>query len=223
MTTLKKPIAFLFDWDDTLIDCWPLSSRTLDETFLYMGKEPWTPQEALRRAGPTARDIFPGLFGDRWREAEEFFYNRYMQLSQDGPVAKENAERMLKFLQQSGFRLGVVSNKRASLLAAEAQKLGWEKYFDAIIGAGVAEADKPSPAPAFFAMAEMNLPPGPNIWFIGDSFTDMACAHASGCTPVLIESKPPPEESLAATPPALRVLDCRSLMEFVGDNFTSPL
>jgi phosphoglycolate phosphatase len=35
---LKKPKAIIFDWDNTLVDTWPLIQTAIDTTMVQMGK-----------------------------------------------------------------------------------------------------------------------------------------------------------------------------------------
>lgn len=38
---LRKPKAIIFDWDNTLVDSWPVIQHAIDHTMVEMGKEPW--------------------------------------------------------------------------------------------------------------------------------------------------------------------------------------
>jgi phosphoglycolate phosphatase-like HAD superfamily hydrolase len=84
--------------------------------------------------------------------------------------------------------MGVVSNKKSAILNDEINFIGWQSYFDTIIGSGDAPADKPSPEPLNLALKRMALVPSLTIWFIGDSPVDWACAQQSGCRPFSIHN-----------------------------------
>jgi phosphoglycolate phosphatase len=81
---------------------------------------------------------------------------------------------------------GVVSNKAGDYLRAEVVHLGWSAHFTAVIGAGDAVADKPSPEPIFMALDKMGFSPSQDIWYLGDTALDMQAARAAGVTAVLV-------------------------------------
>lgn len=218
--TLPQPKAVIFDWDDTLVDSWATALFAMNATLTAMGHAPWSDDEARRRAGPSARDLFRQLFGDRWLEADKIYYDTFCKAFADNMRVHNRAEDILKALFAQDIWLAVVSNKRGHLLRAEAEHIRFNDYFSAIVGAGDAEADKPDPAPVRLALEKSGIVPGPHVWFIGDSHTDMLCAANAGCTSLLIETKPPPEELLIKNPPTLRLKDHNSLMEFIDGYFT---
>jgi phosphoglycolate phosphatase len=220
MRTLPKPQAVVFDWDDTLVDNWDTAFKALNAALVHMGAQPWTAEEARRRSGPSARDLFTGLFGaDRWKEADKVYYDTFCKLVLDNVKLHDHAEDFLKKLKANGIYMAVVSNKRNPLLRQEVEHLGFNQYFAKVIGAGEAKADKPDPAPLLLALEGSGIAPGPAVWYIGDSHTDMMCALRAGCTAVLIETKPPPEDLLAAHPPTGRVRHHGDLMELLEQYF----
>lgn len=220
MKTLQKPRAVIFDWDDTVVSNWFAATEALNAAFKHMGMQPWTEDEARRNAGPSARDLFRSLFGDRWQEADRVFYDTFNRLVFNNVRVYDHIEDILKALHGEGVYLAVVSNKRGPMLREEATHVGFDKYFGRVVGAGDAEADKPDPAPVLLALRDSGILPGPDVWFIGDSQTDMMCAVRSGCAPILIETKPPPEDILMESPPAGRFKNHLNLMEFIRGHFS---
>ena len=214
-SNLPHPRAMIFDWDDTIVDNWPLALDALNTALVHMGLPAWSDAEARGRAGPSARDLFGGLFGERWTEADKVFYVRFNELVAQGVRLHDQVEEMLKLLHQQGVYLAVVSNKRGPLLRKEVEQLGFTTYFGAIVGAGDAAKDKPDMAPVILALAGSGITPGPDVWFIGDSHTDMACALAAGCTGVLLETKLPPLEMLERYPPKARFVTHSHFMEYL--------
>ena len=73
----RRPVALLFDWDNTLADTWPAIHHALAATFRAMGREPWTFEETRARVRASARDSFPALFGAQAEEAMEVFYGTF--------------------------------------------------------------------------------------------------------------------------------------------------
>ena len=221
MTTnaIPKPRAVIFDWDDTVVNNWGLAVQALNTALVHMGHAAWTNEECLRRSGGSARDLFSGLFGDRWQEADKIYYDTFHGLLDNKVNVHDHIEDIFRALHDAGVYLAVVSNKRGNLLRAEVEKIAFDKYFGRVVGAGDAASDKPDPAPVIMALGDSGIVPGPDVWFIGDSHADMICAHRSGCSAVLIETKPPPADMLAASPPHARMQDHVKLMEFIGGYF----
>jgi len=218
--TIPTPRAVIFDWDDTIIDSWGPSLKSLNTALVAMGEKAWSDDEARRRAGPSAKDLFRQLFGDRWQEADKIFFDALRALFLEHIPVFPDVEPVLKKLAEHKVYMAVVSNKRGPLLRTEVKDTGFDKYFTKVVGAGDAERDKPDPAPVHMALEGSGIAPGPHVWFIGDSHTDMLCAFNAGCTALLIETKPPPEETLAKHPPLKRFKNHAVLMEFMKIYFT---
>jgi phosphoglycolate phosphatase len=187
----SRPSALLFDWDNTLVDSWSVIHAAMNETLEVMGHPRWSRSEAETRIRASMRDSFPGLFGDRWRDAEKAFYAAFERLHMDQLVPLPGAADLLAWAASAGFYLGVVSNKRGPYLRKEAAYLGWDKYFAALAGAGDAAKDKPAREHVQLALDPGNLQPGSHVWFIGDTDIDLICGHNNGCVPVLVRPLPP--------------------------------
>ncbi|MBN8531687.1 MAG: HAD family hydrolase [Alphaproteobacteria bacterium] len=189
------PRAILFDWDNTLVDTWPLIHGALVETFESMGQTPWTLDEVKSKVAKSLRDSFPALFHERWEEAAKIYQDAYLARHLKNLQAMPEAARLLEALHKRVKFLGIVSNKKGPSLRLELKHLGWDRYFDAAIGSQDAEHDKPHPAPVYLALKGTGIEPGPDVWFVGDSAVDIECAVASGCLPVLYGHHP---EAVAA-------------------------
>jgi phosphoglycolate phosphatase len=182
---LTKPKAVLFDWDNTLVDTWPVIHRALNATLAHMGHEAWPIERVKRDVKRSMRDSFPEMFGDRWKEAADRYQYDYRSIHLDVLKALPGAEDMLIQLAENDAFIGLVSNKRGPSLRLEVTKLGWDKYFKAAIGSDDAERDKPHPAPAYLALKDTGITDGAHIWFIGDTGVDLECAAALGATAIL--------------------------------------
>lgn len=181
----KKPKAILFDWDNTLADTWPTIHGALTQTFIEMGHEPWTLEQTKERVHRSLRDSFPEIFGDRWQEAGDKYLSNFKRIHLLNLTPLEGAEEVLQELQfHPDIYIALVSNKTGSNLRLEVDHIGWTPYFKKVIGAKDAEEDKPSPKPVLMALEGSGITLGRDIWFVGDSITDMECAHNCGCVPV---------------------------------------
>ncbi|WP_374374292.1 HAD family hydrolase [Dongia sp.] len=197
----SRPTALLFDWDNTLVDSWGVLHATMNETLAAMGQATWSRAEAEQRIRASMRDSFPILFGERWPEAEKIFYSTYERLHIDTLQACPGAEELLAWAAESGFYMGVVSNKRGAFLRAEATALGWNRYFRKLAGAGDAARDKPAREHVEAALVPGEMTMGAHIWFIGDTDIDLLCARNTGCVGVLVRAQPPAEGEFAELAP----------------------
>lgn len=210
-----KPQAILFDWDNTLIDSWPTITDALNTTFEAFDMPPWTLNEVRARVARSMRDSFPALFGDKWRDAGEVFYERYAAIHVKMLKPLPGAETMLQTLTDTGIHLGVVSNKKGDFLRNEVKHLEWDRFFGAIVGALDAEIDKPDPKPVDLALKPSGIERGPGVWFAGDASIDLECAHNAGLTPILIRELAPGPSEMENHPPARHFPDCDALCKFV--------
>lgn len=220
-TVLPAPSVLLFDWDNTLIDSWPCIHRVVNVLMTRMGRPTWTLDETRRRIGRSMRDTFPEMFGDQWQEAGALFLEEFRAVHLDMLSALEGMEPMLRALRTRGVPMGLVSNKTGALLRREIEALGWGDLFFAAVGAGDATRDKP--APESVALALRDAPgtaagrPDASVWFIGDSPTDMTCAHISGLTPVLLRAWAPEADEFGDHPPLVHLTSGDHLVKAVDE------
>ena len=186
---LMTPQAILFDWDNTLVDTWPTIYQALHDTFVDFDMEPWSFEEVKLKVARSMRESFPELFGARWEEAGKTYQDHYKSYNLEKLVELEGAEETLKWLRDAGIPIGLVSNKRGPTLRDEVAHIGWGHYFGAQLGAGDAEADKPSPAPIHKALIEMDFEETTPIWYIGDSGVDLEVAANTGALPIFFGEK----------------------------------
>lgn len=182
---LPKPRAILFDWDNTLVDTWPLIHRALNATMEAMGHEAWSMEKVQSNVSHSMRDAFPALFGEAWPKASQVYQDSYraMHLSELSPLP--GAEAVVKALAADGLFLGIVSNKKGDSLRKELEHLGWKDYFRIAVGADDAKRDKPHAEPVIMALENSGIEPGSEVWFIGDTVVDLECAKATACTAIL--------------------------------------
>ena len=182
--SLPRPRALLFDWDGTLVDNWDAIVSGINEALAAFGKPTWSRPEAMDRISASQRDSFPVLFGDDWQRARDIFYAGFERDHPDLLTVLDGAEALLDAARP--LTVALVSNKSGRHLRKEASHLGWQHRFHAMVGATDAERDKPDPAPVYLALAGTGIAPGPDVWFIGDSATDLKTARAAGCTAVVV-------------------------------------
>ncbi len=210
---LPKPRAILFDWDNTLVDTWPCISRAINITLSAMGQQTWTPEEVRARVAGSLRDTFPALFGGRWEEAREIFYQAFAEVHLEMLTTNDGAEDMLREAAGSGIYLGVVSNKTGKYLRSEAEHLGWTSLFGRLVGAQDAARDKPAADPVHMALDPSGITAGPEVWFVGDAAIDIVCGTSAGCRTVFVGATYVTEPNTAH--PDRIVADCKALAALI--------
>jgi phosphoglycolate phosphatase len=211
---LRRPQAILFDWDNTLVDSWATIHEALNTAMAAMGRPLWSLAETREHVRLSLRQSFPLYFGDRWEEARQIYLAAFSAIHLERLAALPGREQMLRALAGEGIFLGVVSNKTGVVLRRETQAIGWAKLFGAVVGAGDASFDKPDPAPVILALEPSGVAAGDRVWLVGDTATDMQCAAASGCLPVLLGGAPDDAQFLRC-PPALWFSEGALLFRFL--------
>lgn len=215
MTVNARPGAILFDWDNTLIDSWPVIHQAFNATLEAFGLEPWTMEQTCQQVRKSLRDSFPALFGERWEEAGEVFYRRFSAIHLEMLRPLPGAGYMLEELKRSGIYLGVISNKKGDFLRLEAARLGWDGHFGMMVGAMDAPRDKPAVDPVDLALNGSGIARGGDVWIAGDADIDLECAVNAGCVPILVRAEAPGRDEFCAYPPLRHFEECQALLNFI--------
>lgn len=189
LQNLPKPRAIIYDWDNTLVDSWPLIQQSIDKTLIQMGHEPWGLEKVKSLVHKSMRESFPMLFGENWREAGKLYKQNYLEINLDINFLPQ-ARQMIELIAKNDILQIVISNKIGQTLRQECKSLQVENIFFSIIGSGDANCDKPNKDPVDLALMGSGLDPKKDeIWFIGDTIADVECALNSDCRPIIFSSE----------------------------------
>jgi len=166
--------AVIFDWDGTIVDTCGLILDAHNHVRRYFELAEWTMEDFLGRASESAREYYPKVYGDKADKAQEVLYDYVEEHHLNYLEPMQNVAAFLDYLKLNNMPMAVVSNKRHKTLLKEIEHVEYGHYFDFVIGAGVAEKDKPAPDPLFNA--------------IGDTETDLLTAQNAKCPAVFIQS-----------------------------------
>lgn len=72
--TFRNFKAIFFDWDNTLVDTWPVLLDSSNAVLRHFGKSEISLEEVKIRARLSSRESFPEQFGESWEEALSIFY-----------------------------------------------------------------------------------------------------------------------------------------------------
>lgn len=208
------PDAFIFDWDNTLVDSWDAIEVAMNHTLAHLGRPSWTRAEIKKNCTRAARVSFPEWFLDRSQEATDVYYAKFREVQMLNLKPMPGAEKLLLWLHERGIPNFVVSNKKNVFLHDEVKTIGFAKYFIAVAGSLDAPIDKPAREHVDFVLQKGGLRAHKDIWFVGDSPIDVLCAQNANCTPVLLG-----EESEAKRLSVQLVFpDCLALQSFLRDH-----
>jgi phosphoglycolate phosphatase len=189
-TLLSLPKAILFDWDGTLVGTFQIIKKSINQLLADFGEPPLSDRDIRKHTQLSAKDGLPLWFGDRWPEALKIF-TQYYQKNSDVLQALPGALSLLKLGKRLNIPMAVISNKRGEILRAEISRLGWESFFEVVVGSGDVQEDKPSCIPVHHTLEKMTLVANLDIWFVGDAPVDWQSAEAAGCLaiPIGLESQ----------------------------------
>jgi phosphoglycolate phosphatase len=199
---MSAPTAILWDWDNTLVDGWAAIQAGLNAAFRAFDLPEWDRETVLARVRKSLPESFPPMFGAEWERARDIFYAEVRGCHLDVLSPMPGAAAAIAAAGALGPQ-AVVSNKQGALLRAEAAHLGWAARFGALVGAGDAAADKPSPAPLLMALDRLGVAASAEVWYVGDTGIDMQAARAAGCRAVLLGDAAHDGGVSAATPDAV--------------------
>ena len=176
---LPSPIrVVLFDLDGTLLDAFPPIISALNQTLKEFGKPEMTPEAIKRHTGHGGGGIRP-LFPDHVEQAGKRFLELHDAIYLKQVQGIEGADALLAFLQEKSIPMAVVTSKGQHRAEAQIELLGWQGYFQAVIGKLDGRAEKPSPIPLQMACHAIGCSTAESL-MIGDGIGDMQAGRSAG-------------------------------------------
>ena len=176
-----------FDWDNTLALTRPALECSINEVLQQNGLPTWNEIKNKRDANLSFRDNFPVLFGDKAAALYAAYKAVYKQKAADLIKRPAGALETLELLAEAGVKIVLVTNKDRELLEYELPMFYNPTIFTRIVCGHEASKDKPDKAQLLFAVNGLTDSVNPeNVWMIGDSAMDSACAVSAGATAVRI-------------------------------------
>jgi len=135
-------------------------------------------------------DLLEVLFG-RDEEAKEIahraFSRCYGQHYGDVSPFEPGVREVLSQIRKLGIRIGILSNRVREFLEHELEFVEagtWFRLFDAVVAGDDTPRLKPAPDPIYQALDQMKARRGPDVWYVGDSTTDVVAARNAGITSI---------------------------------------
>lgn len=223
LSPIHHPPAIFFDWDGTLVDTIPSLFTAHNHVRKHMGYEPWNMEEFYENLRFSSLELYPRIYGDNAPEALKILCDYVEQQHLQHLETLPGAENLLKTLRKKGCKTGIVSNKKHHLLLREVRHLDWHQYIECAVGAGEAEKDKPHADPLLLAFKHAGIQPHPihgwcDVWYIGDTVTDMEVAANAGCKAVLILNGENKDHLIKKFNPFLVVDGCEDLQKTLNNS-----
>jgi phosphoglycolate phosphatase len=169
----QKFKAVFFDWDNTLVDTWPIILKASNTVLQHFGFPKSTLDEVKVRARLSTREGFPQQFGENWQEAQKIFYQAIYKSKNELKIY-DGVPEQLQQLKAAGYGVAIISNKTRDLLAEEIKQFNISS--DLALGSGDTPYDKPHPEMGLIALKHFGLQPKDAV-YIGDSVTDWEFAN----------------------------------------------
>lgn len=176
--TIETINGVLFDLDGTLVDAFPPIISALNRTLKEFGKSAMTPKEIKRHTGRGDCGM-KALFSERSEEASIRFLELHDAVYLEQISKIDGAETILSWLHERSISTAIVTSKGQQRAEAQIELLGWQSYFQSIIGKVDGRPEKPSPVPLQLACDALNVHPSESI-MIGDGTGDMKAASRAG-------------------------------------------
>ena len=186
---LKELKAAVFDWDNTLAESRTALVYCVNQVLQEYSMPEWDIVKAKRDNTLSFRDNFPRIFSDKASEAYEKYTKIYLQNVSKMITTFPKTLEVLQFLKSRGVKIMVMSNKDRKLLDYEIPLLFNPALFDNVVCGHEAIKDKPYGEHLFWTLKDMFKPQQinrQNVWVIGDSPQDSACAKNAGALPIRI-------------------------------------
>lgn len=216
MTIKSLPHAVFFDWDGTLVNTIPLLRRAHNHVRTSFGHEEWSESEFRENLRHSSRDLYPKIYGDDVDQAFEILYayveEHHLEEIEFLPFALE----LVELLHSWDIPMGVISNKKHAYLVREIDAMGLSEMLPIAFGSGSFEVDKPSGKPILAALEKAGVEHHPeDVWYVGDSDTDMLAAADAKLNAVLFAQSPRREELEKEFSPFLSLNGCNDLHELL--------
>ncbi|MCB1592550.1 MAG: HAD family hydrolase [Alphaproteobacteria bacterium] len=210
------PKAVFFDWDGTLADSYAYLNEAHSHVLAELGFEPFKKDEFKDYFGKPREILYTKIYKHRSEEAKILF-EKYVNENCHKLTYVSGADTLLKTIFDLGLPMGIVSNKKGSIVRREIGHFGWNGYFPTIVAAGEASEDKPSGAPLLMAIEQAGLAHlnKADIWYVGDTETDLRCARDANCPVLLIAPYGIEKLNMREYNPIKIADNCHHLLEFL--------
>ena len=169
--------AIVFDVDGVLIDSNKIIVEAYQKTAKKLGLGIPSSHEIVDLMGRPLTEIVKIL----WPQSDVKFYTeafRGLFMNEKFVIpAIEGAVDAVKAINESGFRIGVLSGKIMFFIRKHFREAGFNiNWFEVIASFETTEKHKPDPEPLLFVINQLDVKPEETI-YVGDALSDYECAR----------------------------------------------
>lgn len=213
--TTALPDAVYWDWDGTIADSYNFLNDAHNHTLEALGFARFKDGEYMEYFGKPREILYPAIYKDKSDQAMHVFQTYVFENSHKVQTI-DGTREVLDFFNSRNIPMGVVTNKKGSFVTRELEHTSYAGFFKVIVGAGEAHSDKPSGAPLTLALEKSNLSPKThNIWFVGDTENDLACAQDAGCESIFLKGDKNTDDLIATYKPLISFDHYQQFKEFL--------
>jgi phosphoglycolate phosphatase len=215
---LKRPLAFVFDLDGTLVDSRRDIAAACNHTLEALGRPALAEEVVASFVGDGSRTLLARALGEdssseSLDQALAIFSRYYASHASVFSTWMPGAEEALRTL--TPLPLTVATNKPREATLALLEALGMTRLFVAIVTGGDGPL-KPGPEAILQALKPTGVAPA-DAWVVGDGVQDIGAARAAGATAVAVLGGFASEEKLRAAGADVVLESLRELPALVLD------
>jgi phosphoglycolate phosphatase len=205
----------IFDLDGTLIDSSDGVVEAVNYSLTQMGEKPQPPEVIKPYIGFPLEEMYPNFTDAPYKELYAHFTVRAAETVVASTTALPHVEEVLIRLHKNNLKLAIGTTKIKRHVDGIIAKLGWNDYFDVLVGGDEAVRFKPDPAVFQIALKRLNAAPVDTM-VVGDTINDVLAAKAVPMAVTAVASPYGNSDSLVASQPDHFIQDIRELPELLG-------
>ncbi len=182
----NKIDTVLFDLDGTLIDTNELIISSFLHTLEHFYPGSYLRDDVLPFIGPSLQETFESLNPEGFEDMIKM-YRDYNKAHHDLLVKEfEGVNETVETLQRKGYKLGIVTTKRADVVEMGLKLTGLDRYFKVVVTVDDVTRPKPDPEPINLALRLLESAPERAI-MVGDNHHDILAGKNAGTATAAVE------------------------------------
>jgi pyrophosphatase PpaX len=175
----NKITTLLFDLDGTLIDTNELIIKSFMHTLGHYYPDRYKREDVLPFMGPSLVETFSSIDPERTEEMAQMYIAFNMENHDRFVTEFEGVYETIEKLKNAGFKLGIVTAKRAETVALGLKLTKLEPFFETVVTLDDVTNTKPDPEPVNKALDFFGVRPE-EAMMIGDNHHDILAGKNAG-------------------------------------------
>ncbi len=177
----NKPKLVCYDWDNTLVNTLPVTLISMNLLYKKYNLPELSVEDIYKINGYSFEEVFVAAFGKEYAASvQEEYQVIYNNIANNMLQPMNYSIDTLRFFKKNNIPQCVISNKPGYIVREEAEKFGFDKYFEIIIGpsdSGFAKPDIRMFEPVKNKIEFKDIWHHPDkLWFFGDAEADLQFA-----------------------------------------------